>query len=435
MSAAPPVNAAPIAGSRSGSRRGSYLEQLLTEHPTTPPEPTATCPTPVAVAEPSGPTPVATEEPLEPQEVPPTQLAGVATAGAATAGAATAGAATAGAATAGVDAAAEVRSAAAAAGALIRVRTRTGTDSEIEVAGTATETETADCLAACTRTALSPRSSAPADWTAFGTVIPVLAGHPGGGASVLAAVLADALAAQGHRVLLLDAADPLRSGLADATTDDGPRLAGPHRSVGIRQSGRGPIRCARLEYTGAPVRSAGMVPAPQYWASPDGAVDVTVVDIGWDAWALAAMPLQGPGGWLRHGTPTSRPVLALRPSMPAARHTEQLLSRLAAWTSGGGATEVTSVVVMGAKKLPPAVRAVAGNALTPLLQHAVCLPTDRNVAERGVSTEPTPAPAQHAVAPLLTRWELLASTTASATTRPSTRNPLLRRHRQEETTP
>jgi len=421
MSTAPTVHAPPISVSRSGSRRGSYLEQLLTEHPTTPPEPTTSCPIPIAAEAPQ-PSPVATEEPLEPQEVTPTERAGVATADAATAGRA---------------AATEVCSAAAAAGALSRVRIRTGTDGEIEVAGMATETETADCLAACTRTSLSPRSCAPADWSAFGTVIPVLAGHPGGGASVLAAVLADALAAQGHRVLLIDAADPLRSGLADATADDGPRLAGPHRSVGIRQSERGPIRCARLEYTGAPVRSAGMVPAPQYWTPPDGAVDVTVVDIGWDAWALGAMPLQGPGGWLRHGTPTPRPVLALRPSMPAARHTEQLLSRLAAWTSGGGATEVTSVVVMGAKKLPPAVRAVAGNALTPLLQHAVCLPNDRNVAERGVSTEPTPAPAQHAVAPLLTRWDLLANAPASATTRPGTRKSLLRRTstRQEETTP
>ncbi len=403
MSTAPTVNAPPNTGSRSGSRRGSYLEQLLTEHPTTPPEPTTArpaAPTPLAAAEAPQPSPVATEEPSEPQQSTPTPPVDVATTDGATTDAAAAG----------VAAAAEVRSA---------------------------ETETADCLAACTRTALSPRSSASADWTAFGTVIPVLAGHPGGGASVLAAVLADALAAQGHRVLLIDTADPLRSGLADATTDDGPRLTGPHRSVGIRQSERGPIRCARLEYTGVPVRSAGMVPAPQYWNPPDGAVDVTVVDIGWDAWALGAMPLQGPGGWLRHGTPTPRPVLALRPSMPAARHTEQLLSRLAAWTSGGGATEVTSVVVMGAKKLPPAVRAVAGNALTPLLQHAVCLPTDRNVAERGVSTEPTPAPAQHAVAPLLTRWNLLANTPASATARPGTRKSLLRRTstRQEETTP
>jgi len=430
MSTARTVNAPPNTGSRSGSRRGSYLEQLLTEHPTTPPEPAAArpaAPSPLAAAEAPQPSPVATEEPSEPQQRTPTPPVDVATTDGATTDAAAAG----------VAAAAEVRSAVAAAGALIRVRTRTGTDAEIEVVGTATETDTADCLAACTRTALSPRSSASADWTVFGTVIPILAGHPGGGASVLAAVLADALAAQGHRVLLVDTADPLRSGLADATTDDGPRLPGPHRSVGIRQSERGPIRCARLEYTGVPVRSAGMVPAPQYWTPPDGAVDVTVVDIGWDAWALAAMPLQGPGGWLRHGTPTPRPVLALRPSLPAARHTEQLLSRLAAWTSGGGATEVTSVVVMGAKKVPPALRAVAGNALTPLLQHAVCLPTDRNVAERGVSTEPTPAPAQHAVAPLLTCWDLLANTPASATARPGTRKSLLRRTstRQEETTP
>ena len=419
MSAAPPVHAPPNTGSRSGgSRRGSYLEQLLTEHPTTPPQPSTMRPTAVAAA-----------EPPEPPEVTPPPPVDVATTDVTTTDVATAG----------VAAAAEVRSAVAAAGALIRVRTRTGTDAEIEMAGTATETETetADCLAACTRTALSPHSCAPADWTAFGTVIPVLAGHPGGGASVLAAVLADALAAQGHRVLLIDTADPLRSGLADAFTDDGPRLAGPHRSVGIRQSRRGPIRCARLEYTGAPVRSVGMVPAPQYWATPNGAVDVTVVDIGWDAWALAAMPLQGPGGWLRHGTPTPRPVLALRPSLPAARHTEQLLSRLAVWTCGGGATEMAAVVVMGAKTVPAAVRAVAGNALTPLLHHAVCLPTDRDLVEKGVTTAPTPDPAQHAVAPLLTSWDLLASTTASATTPAPTRKFLRRRAsaRQEGTTP
>jgi len=292
MSTAPTVNAPPNTGSRGGSRRGSYLEQLLTEHPTTPPEPTA--------ARPAAPTPLAVAEPPQPQQITPTPPVDGATTDAATAG---------------------VAAAVAAAGALTRVRTRTGTDAEIEVAGTATETETADCLTACTRTALSPRSCASADWTVFGTVIPVLAGHPGGGASVLAAVLADALAAQGHRVLLVDTADPLRSGLADATTDDGPRLAGPHRSVGIRQSERGPIRCARLEYTGVPVRSAGMVPAPQYWTPPDGAVDVTVVDIGWDAWALGAMPLQGPGEWLRHGTPTPRPRSSAPPPTPPTPRT------------------------------------------------------------------------------------------------------------------
>jgi len=166
-------------------------------------------------------------------------------------------------------------------------------------------------------------------------------------------VLADALAARGHRVLLIDAADPLRSGLADATTDDGPSRPSPHGAVRVRQARRGPICCARLEFDDIPVRSPALVPAPQYWASPDGPVDVTVIDIGWDAWALGATALQGPGGWLRCGSPTPRPVLAMRPSLPAARHTEQLLNRLAHWDHDGGAADIAAVAVIGAKKVPP----------------------------------------------------------------------------------
>ena len=51
----------------------------------------------------------------------------------------------------------------------------------------------------------------PVDWSGFGTVIPVLAGSAGAGASVLAAVLVDALQQHpGLRVLLVDAADPAR---------------------------------------------------------------------------------------------------------------------------------------------------------------------------------------------------------------------------------
>jgi hypothetical protein len=393
----------PAVASRSAARRGSYLEQLLTEHPRSAPEPTAPSTAPVAAAGPAG-------QPATTLAVP----AGVPTAAA------------------GVHTTAAIARTAAA---LTRARTRSSTDDDTEVAADAVETETADCIAACTRTAFSPLSSAHADWTTFGTVIPVLAGHPGGGASVLAAVLADAVAAHGHRVLLIDAADPLRSGLADATTDDGPRRAGPHRAVGIRQSERGPIRCARLEFTGVPVRSAGMVAAPQFWAVPDGPVDVTVVDIGWDAWALASQPLQGPGGWLRHGSPTPRPVVALRPTLPAARHTEQLLARLSAWTQGGGSAEIAAVAVMGAKKLPPALRAVAGHTLTPLLQDAVCLPEDRSIAERGVTSAPTPSAAQQAVLPLLTNWDLLGTNKpdASAAVPRGARRSLLRRKPERPT--
>jgi len=314
---------------------------------------------------------------------------------------------------------------AAAAGALTKARSRPRIDDDTETAPAADATTmgTADCVAACTGTAPPPLPRDPMDWAAFGTVIPVLAGHTGGGASVLAAVLADALAARGHQVLLIDAADPLRSGLADATTDDGPRRPSPHGAVRVRQARRGPIRCARLEFDDIAVRSPAVVPAPQYWASPEGPVDVTVIDIGWDAWALGATALQGPGGWLRCGSPTPRPVLAMRPSLPAARHTEQLLNRLAHWDHDGGAADIAAVAVMGAKKVSPALRAAAGDALTPLLASAVCLPDDRRLAERGITADPTPAAAQHAVQPLLTRWGLLTTTT----TPPVPRRSLLRR--------
>jgi hypothetical protein len=52
----------------------------------------------------------------------------------------------------------------------------------------------------------------PVDWTPFGVVIPVLAGSPGSGASVVAVTVADALQIAGRCVLLADAADRARSG-------------------------------------------------------------------------------------------------------------------------------------------------------------------------------------------------------------------------------
>lgn len=383
MSRAPALSRQSVVASRSAVRRGSYLEQLLTEHMTNLPAPAAT---------PAAPSPL-----VKPLAQPGARL--------------------------------ETHDTPVRAG----TRSRTDDDTEAETTEDTCATEAADSIAACARTALSPLSREPTDWAAFGTVIPVLAGHTGGGASVLAAVLADALAAQGHQVLLIDTADPLRSGLVDATTDDGPSLAGPHRSIRLRRSRRGPIRCTRLEFDATAVRTPSMVPAPQYWTIPDGRVDVTVVDLGWDAWALAATALQGPGGWLRCDSPAPRPMLALRPNLPAARHTEQLLNRLAPWAQDGAAADIAAVAVMGAKRLPDALWAAAGPLLTPLLGAAMCVPENRCVAERGITADPTPMAAQQATYPLLSRWGLLAATT----TPPVSRRSRLRRKppRQEGSTP
>ena len=69
-------------------------------------------------------------------------------------------------------------------------------------------------VAAMQRLTVPPSADRPVDWSRFGVVIPILAGSAGAGASVLAATLADALGQAGRRVLLVDAADPARSGLA-----------------------------------------------------------------------------------------------------------------------------------------------------------------------------------------------------------------------------
>lgn len=274
--------------------------------------------------------------------------------------------------------------------------------------------DTAACLAACADTAPNPGSVQPADWTRFGTVVPVLGASPGAGASVLAVVLADALAAQGLRVLLVDAADPLRSGLALAASSDARATPGPHPGVCIRHGHRGPIAVARLEFAGLPVRSPGMVPAPVFFdpTSRDGdPVEVTVVDVGWDAWTVAGLPLHGPGGWLRTGPVPPRPVLAVRATAPGVRAAETLLARLAPW-HGHGVSPVAATVLTSCRKPSPAALAAAGHHLEPLLRAPVCLPTDPALTERGVTDTETPTRLQRSLTPVLSGLGLLRPTTA-----------------------
>ncbi len=264
-------------------------------------------------------------------------------------------------------------------------------------------------------------SARPVSWAGFGTVIPVLAGNPGAGASVLAAVLADALAAQGLRVLLVDAAEPLRSGLLLAAAVDGPATNGHHPGVRIRHAHRGPIRVTRLETVGPSLRCEPMTPPAAYWLPPDEddlGVDVTVVDIGWHSWHGNDVLQDGPGTWLRTGPPSSRPILAVRHTVPGARAAEVVLQGLARRRRSTGLAPVTGVVLIGTKKRSTAVVAAAGHHLEPLLDHAVCLPTDPGLSEHGVTDTETPARLQRALAPLLDTLGVLRSPTKT-TSRPA----------------
>jgi hypothetical protein len=261
---------------------------------------------------------------------------------------------------------------------------------------------TGEVAATTQRQGVSPTAAVPIDWSSFGMVIPVLSGSPGAGASVLAATLADTLQLAGCRTLLVDAADPVRSGLAIAARNAGPWVRGPHPAVCVRYSWRARTLLAQLE-TWLPVLAPGMVPPARFWY-PGVNLHVTIVDVGHDSWRIGAHPLVGAGEWLRAGTPMPKPVLVVRATRPALVHAEQTLSRLEPWVGAGTAAAPAQLVVMGAKRWPAEVAGSAGRRVAALLNNAVFIPHDRGTAAGGVDASLTPSALRAAVTPLLRRW-------------------------------
>lgn len=237
-------------------------------------------------------------------------------------------------------------------------------------------------------------------WDPMGVVIPVLAASPGAGASTVAAAIADAVHASRRSVLLADTADPVRSGLSRAVPVEGTWVRGPHPLVRVRFSQRSGVLVGRVD-TELPLLSPGMVPAPPWWRLPGVRHDVTVVDIAHDAWRVAANPLVGAGTWLRLGQPCPRPVLVCRPTAPSLVGADAVLSRLDAWAAVGAIAPVEHLVVVGARRWPRTVPGVAGRRLSSLVEHAVFVPYDDDVAAHGVTAQPTPARVQTALRPLL----------------------------------
>ena len=263
-----------------------------------------------------------------------------------------------------------------------------------------------EVVAAMEELGLPEAAGRPVDWSGFGVLIPVLSGSPGAGASVLAAALTDALQRAGRCALLVDAADPARSGLAAAAATEGPWAHSPHRDVAIRYSWREHAVLARLATT-LPVISPGMVPPPPAWLPQLDPLHATVVDIGHDGWRATADPLVGAGGWLRHGSPAPRPVLVVRPTRPSLQLAERVVARLDGWIAAGIATAPWAMVVVGAKRWPAGVAGAAGQRVARLVETAVFLPHDPQVAAGGVTAAPLPERLLDAVSPLLAQWGLI----------------------------
>ena len=243
------------------------------------------------------------------------------------------------------------------------------------------------------------------DWSRFGVIIPVLGGSAAAGASVVAAALSDALQLAGRRVLLIDAADPARSGLATAAGAEGLQVRQVHPGLHLRYSWRHESLLARME-SRYPITPA-MVPPPPAWLPDRGPVHVTVVDIGHDGWRAAADPLLGAGCWLRRGLPASAPIMVVRPTRPSLHQAEQVLARLSRWLDAGVAEPPAQLVVVGARRWPRGVAGAAGSRLDPLITDAVFLPRHRGVETGGVTGDLLPRPLLAALTPLLQDRQLI----------------------------
>lgn len=225
----------------------------------------------------------------------------------------------------------------------------------------------------------APRRAAPAapavqdsSWRPNGPVVAVMAGHSGAGASTVSVTLAEALAAAGSCVRIVEVADASRSGLAAATTaelgEDG---------TGWRRGRRGDIYIDRLAFRAATVEQ---VPAPAP-APNDG--EVLVLDIGWPARDAPDV-----AGWLAAAMTHSALLLVCRPTVPGVRQTEYLLAELVEHTP---ATSL-AVASVGPVRWPGAATASAGPQMRAAREagRVITVPIDRRVETDGVSAEALP---------------------------------------------
>lgn len=199
----------------------------------------------------------------------------------------------------------------------------------------------------------------------LGLVVPVLGAHPQSGASGVALAMADAAAAAGLRVLVVDCADPARSGLAGVAQVEGRSTASaPGRApvrLAQRRLPRGQVEVRRIVGEGTPLAS-GSVPLPPDWVTAVAAqADLTVVDLGWDLWNLMVpgTPL-GPLSWCLGAASWTRPVLVVRATAPGVALAEGVLARYRLGTQRAGLVLPAALAVVGARSWPAAVAAVLG---------------------------------------------------------------------------
>ncbi len=257
-----------------------------------------------------------------------------------------------------------------------------------------------------------PRFFDPVDF-GLGQLVPVVGGHPGAGASGVALALADAAAAAGLRTLLIDGADPARSGLANIWTSQ-LRSDPPCRDgATIGTVSRAGIVGRQLRGVGRPV-PARIYPWLPEWASAQflrdhGPFEVTVVDVGWNAWTGFNEVRFGPLAWVGAKASSTSPVLVAAPTSPSLRLTAGVHARWSAALASREVDAAPQLALADASAVPPIVRLSSPPSLADLLGRAVCFPHVAAAARGGWTENRTPGGALAAANQLLnTSSETLA---------------------------
>ena len=231
----------------------------------------------------------------------------------------------------------------------------------------------------------------------LGLVIPVLAAHGGAGASTCALALADAAAEAGLRVLLIDTADPARSGLAPSCDVEGVVMRGVSCRRGVQVSRRRGIDCRRVAAGQQRLCLPDDVPDLLAWTEGlDGAYDVTIVDIAWDAWRTWGHPSAPAAAWLSGADQSTAPVVVLRPTRRGLTQLEGVLDQASKAHAEGETAPVSTLVTVGSSPWPPDVVASASPAARGLLACAFTLPWDVDLERYGLTSAPSPPALQGA---------------------------------------
>lgn len=208
-----------------------------------------------------------------------------------------------------------------------------------------------------------------------GTWVRVLAGHSGAGASTVALAIADAAAATGRQVLLVEAAHPSRSGLVAASSVElgldgsGAWLRGTRGQPALVGQVTIARRVSDVQPHAWPVRNDESMRAHR-GQTGEPTAHLMIIDLG-------LVPVDVPDTVAHHGCPV---VIVGRATVPGARRIEQLLEGL------DGAHAV--VAMLGSRRWPGEVDSSAGPRLRALrdADRLVTVPFDRRLETSG----PTP---------------------------------------------